>query len=130
MGKYQTEQRIILMDFFEKNPDHNFTARQIYENIKDSGISIGAVYRNLSDLAISEKIQRVAGKNSREIFYRYTGSEKCMGCLHLSCIKCGKTFHMSKEAAEKISETISEYSNFSINVIKSVIYGVCSDCDE
>ena len=76
MGKYQTEQRIILMDFFEKNPDHNFTARQIYENIKDSGISISAVYRNLSDLAISEKIQRVAGKNSREIFYRYTGSEK------------------------------------------------------
>lgn len=130
MGRYRTEQRESLMAFFEKNPDEGFTAGQIYEKIRESGVSLSAVYRNLASLSEEGKIQRIAGKKSREIFYRYTASEKCRDCIHLSCVKCGKTFHLGKKAADEVYSAVEKSEKFSLNKSETVLYGVCSDCDE
>lgn len=130
MGRYHTEQRSKLISFFKENPDKRFSAKQIAESLNDGSISKSAVYRNLSDLAADGKIERIAGGKSREIFYRYTDAEECKGCIHLFCVKCGKTFHMNKKTAENLVGAISEMEKFTLNKSKTVLYGVCSDCDE
>lgn len=130
MRRYNTAQRMELLGFFKENPDRQFSAEEIFESLENCKISKSAVYRNLSDLVSEGRIQRLAGKKSREILYRYTDAEECRNCIHLSCIKCKKTFHMDKEIAEELEKKIYGNENFTINKSQTVLYGVCSDCSD
>ena len=60
---YQTEQRKILLDFFSKNKDKIFSAEEISNKLKDSNISVSAVYRNLNSLEkIVDKVLKDCNK--------------------------------------------------------------------
>ena len=66
MRIYNTEQRKLLLSFFEKYPDKDFTAKGIYE--KTGGdISLSAVYRNLADLSSSGVIAKNAGEKREAV---------------------------------------------------------------
>ena len=91
MPKYMTKQRKTLLSYLSGHADEKLSARQIEADLKQEGISISAVYRNLSELEKEGKVRRVNQSGSREVFYQYTDSAHCKECLHLSCEKCGKT---------------------------------------
>lgn len=125
MRIYNTEQRKLLLSFFEKYPDRNFTAKEIYE--KTGGdISLSAVYRNLSELSSSGMITKNAGEK-REAVYRFSGASECKNRLHLCCSVCKKTVHIDNETAEKIKTALSD-DGFGLNISDTVLYGVCPDC--
>ena len=50
MPKYMTKQRKTLLSYLSGHADEKLSARQIEADLKQEGISISAVYRNLSEL--------------------------------------------------------------------------------
>ena len=119
MPKYMTKQRKALLAFLSEHADEELTAKQLETALSGEGISISAVYRNLSDLEKEGKIRRVSKSGTREVYYLYTDSDSCKDCLHLSCEKCGRTYHMNMPG---------QSDEFKIDKANTVLYGVCKSC--
>jgi len=128
MSEYMTEQRRELLEFFRKNHDRCFNARDVAEALKNSNISISAIYRNLSRLERDGYLSRTVKKGSRESYYQSMMLDNCRNRIHLSCIKCGNTFHMDNEVSAALLEGVSKSDGFSISKAKTVLYGVCGNC--
>lgn len=129
MSEYMTEQRRELISFFRANPDKRFSAKEVAHFLEESNISISAIYRNLSKLEQDGYISRTMKEGSRESFYQCLMSEKCRNCIHMSCVKCGKTFHMDHAAAAVLMNAVSQRDGFEISKEKTVLYGVCGTCN-
>lgn len=126
--KYMTKQRKALLAFLSAHADEELSARQLETALSDVGVSISAVYRNLSDLEKEGKIRRVSKSGVREVLYQYIDSDVCRGFLHLSCEKCGKTYHMNMRGTEMLMNSVEQSDKFFINKANTVLYGVCKDC--
>lgn len=125
---YKTEQRNLLLNFLKNSPDVCFTAKQITDALKNENISKSAVYRNLSELEKEEKIKRVTKQNSKESFFQFLDTENCRNHIHLSCLKCGKIFHLENSTAQKLISNLEDAQGFEIDKEKSTLYGICKDC--
>ena len=130
MSNYNTKQRAILINFMENNTDCLLSAAQITQGLKNSNISKSAVYRNLALLEQDGKIKRHSKNGTREVYYQYTDTKICKGCLHLQCKKCGKTFHMNTKQADSIVKNVAKTDEFQIDRTQTVFYGVCKSCKE
>lgn len=130
MLKYATRQRAALLQYLEDHIDESLSAVQITEALAQSGISKSAVYRNLAALEAEGLIDRSAKSGTKTIFYRYHGSELCREHIHMSCRKCGRTYHMDAGATNRLLDSVEEASNFQIDKASTVLYGVCADCRE
>ncbi len=128
MRRYATSQRKILIDFLEKNRHSKFSAREIYENLKHKNISLSAVYRNLPLLEKDGYINRVATGDGKQVFYQSIELAGCGKSLHMFCNKCGKTFHMDDDIANNFFGEIKNKNNFSVDVRKTIVYGICDEC--
>ena len=128
MPKYMTKQRKALLSYLSMHADERLSAKQLEDALKSEGISISAVYRNLSELEREGKVRRVNNSGSREVFYQYTDGAHCKDCLHLSCEKCGKTYHMNSAVAQTLIENLDQSDEFTIDKANTVLYGVCGDC--
>ncbi len=127
MSKYMTKQRKLLTDYLSQHTDESISAGEIADALSEL-ISKSAVYRNLADMEAEGKVRRVASGGSREVIYQYIDAHECIGCLHLSCKKCGKTVHMKKKTADALVESVAENDDFSIDRSDTIIYGICSQC--
>lgn len=127
MSKYMTKQRRILTEYLAKHTDESLTANTIAEALSDT-ISKSAVYRNLAAMENEGKLRRVAAGNSREVFYQYTDTDSCREHLHMSCKRCGKTYHMEQSIAKLLIDNLDEKENFSIDKGETILYGICGDC--
>ena len=130
MRKYMTKQRKILLEYLEEHADENISAKQIIDALSEYGISTSAIYRNIAALESENKITRVTKNGSREIYYRFTDSNECKKCIHLSCEKCGKTFHMNIEGAQQLVDNVEKSDMFRIDKANTVLYGLCKKCSE
>ncbi|MBQ9940036.1 MAG: transcriptional repressor [Clostridia bacterium] len=128
MSEYVTEQRKELLSVLKNNPDKKYSAKELFSVFKEKKISISAIYRNLSRLERDGLVVKSVDAGSRECYYRYVLSEHCKNCLHLSCTRCGKTFHMKTETVENVVRNVSENGGFEINKSKTVLYGICGTC--
>ncbi len=128
MTKYSTDQRKKILNFFSTHPHEIFSARQIFDMLDDSHISISTIYRNLSELEKAGKITRCNKAGTREAFFKYTHLEECKHCIHLSCKKCGKIFHMDKAQSDDLISKTAQNEQFFIEQTDSVLYGVCGNC--
>lgn len=128
MVKYQTKQRKLIMDYFQSNTDIDISAKDIEVALKNQSISISAIYRNLSALESDGKIMRVTKHGSNEQYYRFTDCDECRTKLHLSCTKCGKTFHMDAKSADNLISSVAESDGFSVDKTETVLFGVCRRC--
>ena len=128
MPKYMTKQRKTLLDFLERHADEELSAKKIEAELADSGVSISAVYRNLSELEKEGKVRRISKSGSREVFYLYTDTHECRESLHLSCKKCGKTYHMNSQCADMLINNLAQNDKFTIDKSDTVLYGICKAC--
>lgn len=129
MANYMTEQRKQLFAFLQENPDRQFSARQIADNLSGSSVSLSAVYRNLTYLQEKGLINRFTKEGSRELYFQYLHSEECRNCIHMNCLKCGETFHMNTQIADQMLKDISKMDGFQIKKEKTVVYGICKNCN-
>lgn len=128
MPKYATRQRKILTDYLLRHADEELSARNIAQALAEQGISISAVYRNLAQLEAEGKVRRLPRGGSRELYYRYTDADACKKHLHMSCSKCGKTYHMDIPATDMLIKSVAQDADFEIDSANTVLYGVCRDC--
>ena len=124
---YMTEQRKKLFEFFKSHPDMTISARDLAAQLV-AKISVSAVYRNLAMLEREGLILRSPGKNNRENVYRYVSSETCDDKLHITCLKCGRTTHMTQKISDKLLRDVLRGDKFDIDLSKTTVYGVCKDC--
>ncbi|MBO4854105.1 MAG: transcriptional repressor [Oscillospiraceae bacterium] len=127
MPKYVTKQRRSLLGYLASHADESLSAQQIAEALSDSGVSVSAVYRNLTELENEGKVRRVKG-GGREVYYQYAAAEGCRACLHMACKVCGRTFHMGMLAADTLVNSVEREEHFQIDREDTVIYGVCGNC--
>ena len=130
MTKYTTKQRTLLLDYLHRHADEQLTVRQIGDALSTDEISTSAVYRNLAALEQAGQVRRLSKSGAREIFYQYAGAAHCRDCLHLSCKKCGRTYHMDADEAERLIRSVAVCDNFAIDRTDTVLYGLCGDCQK
>ena len=128
MKKYDTRQRDYLISFLNQHPDQLLSVRQIAQELCAQQISLSAVYRNLYQLEAEGLIRKSVKPGSREAYYQYVGGEDCHSHLHLSCTRCGKTFHMDAEHTAQLTRAMSELDGFDLDILKTVLYGICQNC--
>ncbi|EDN00895.1 transcriptional regulator, Fur family [Pseudoflavonifractor capillosus ATCC 29799] len=128
MKKYDTRQRDYLISFLNEHPDQLLSVRQIAQELCAQQISLSAVYRNLSQLEAEGLIRKSVKPGSREAYYQYVGAEDCHSHLHLSCTRCGKTFHMDAAHTAQLTRAMSELDGFDLDILKTVLYGICQNC--
>ena len=126
---YMTEQRKLLYEFFTSHPHSSFCAKDIYGALKEKGISMSAVYRNLAAMKKDGYLTCFADESSRDTYYRFTSSAKCSDAIHLTCTDCGKTFHMDSDSAKRMQKSLRLLNGFCINKDKTVLYGTCRICN-
>ena len=115
MHSYSTRQRKVLLAYLSQHPDELLSARQIADALADKKISLSAVYRNLAQLETEEKVRRSSKSGTREVYYQYLDAESCKGALHMSCIKCGKTFHMADGNAALLAKHLAQSEQFMLD---------------
>ena len=115
MSGYNTKQRRALLAFLGEHPDELLTARQMADALAEKQISLSAVYRNLAQLEAEEKVRRSAKSGSHEAFYQYLDAKGCKGALHMSCVKCGKTFHMADSNAALFAKHLAQSEQFTLD---------------
>lgn len=111
----KTKTRKNLLNFLE-NAERAFTAKEIYEQIKD--IDLATVYRNLN-LFVEEGLVRELRINKGESLYEINKD----GHEHAICSKCGKVRHVSIDKS-KLKETL-QLSDFEIKDIEINLIGHC-----
>ena len=126
---YKTVQREQLYQLFLDEPSRAFTVKEIASILSDSDISISAIYRNLARMVADGLIQRSIIKNNREALYQYIGCSEHCARLHMTCTECGKTIHVSHKTSDTLEKVITEADGFQINTRKTILFGVCRECE-
>ncbi len=128
MPKYETRQRKELTAFLCENAHIPLSVADMANALRIKGISLSAIYRNLSDMEAEGKVQRIVNSSDKKVHYRYIGNANCENHLHLSCFKCGKTFHMGVPATNSLINEVMNKSDFMVDSANTMLYGVCKEC--
>lgn len=128
MPQYATKQRKVLLEYLQQHADETLSAAQIEKDLSQHGISISAVYRNLAALENAGRLTRVTKGGSRRVYYRFTDADACRRHLHLSCFRCGKTFHMDIPSTNTLIDNVAQNTDFQVDSAGTVLYGVCGAC--
>lgn len=103
------------------------TAAQIYEEVKKEipNISLGTVYRNLSELSESGVILKLKAGD---------GSERFDGCIkphyHMHCKKCGAVIDLPVKYDDALDKSAEKLSGFKIDSHKLMFEGLCKNCEK
>ncbi len=130
MAEYATAQRAKLLDYFLSHADEVLTVGQVARDLSADGVSVSAVYRNISEMEKKGLLKRLAGEGSHETHYQFTGSDECRSHLHFSCKECGRICHVDDSVTKMLVDSMAANGNFLMDVSKTVLYGVCANCSK
>lgn len=129
--KYKTKQRNSIIEYLKINKDKHITADKIIEHFKATENPIGksTVYRCLDNL-VSENVLRkyVISERDGACFQYVENHDNCVNHYHMKCTECGKLLHLECNEITELQEHILNQHNFKIDICKTVLYGLCSDC--
>lgn len=128
MRNYNTQQRQILLDYFSSHLDECLSTTQIIDQIASEEISKSAIYRNLAALEKEGKLRRTSKTGDRKTYYYFIDHDECHDAIHISCIKCGKTAHLSRDTSNQLTQNLNKLDEFTIDNQETIIYGVCKEC--
>lgn len=108
-----------------KNTKSHPTADWIYQKARKEipHISLGTVYRNLSNLSRDGKIQRLTFNSSSD---RYDADTTFH--YHFACKKCGKIYDVKPQGEVKLLKEVEKNTGFKIQGIKIDLFGICRRC--
>ena len=98
--------------------------------IHSGEITVGeaTVYRTLTKLAGAGVLKRFTGDGAGAS-YRLDESQECATHFHLRCERCQKLIHMDCSFMTDMKKHIESSHNFSVDIGKTIIYGLCGDCE-
>lgn len=130
MSKYQTEQRKKLITLFENSPHQTLSAQDIAATLCDQGISVSAIYRNLSEMVEDGILCKVSEKNRSGSLYQYMDPHHCAGIIHFKCDSCDATYHLDRHISQMIMNIAQDNFSFETNGTAAFLYGKCSKCSK
>jgi Fur family ferric uptake transcriptional regulator len=122
---YKTKQSDMILDFFKKNPDDCYSAKEIIEN-KDLKIGEATVYRLLSKLSEQGSLNKFLG--DKGAVYKYNECKDKDPHFHLKCTDCGHLIHADCGFLGEIENHLKEDHNFMLDSSKVTLYGICDEC--
>lgn len=130
--KYKTRQSQDIADFMKSAKGRQLSAADIGAYFKNRGQSIGmaTVYRHLDQLVDDGVVAKIVADGSRSAYYEYIGHEDCVApvCFHCKCLSCGKLIHLDCHDLVDVSEHLQEHHGFQMDPVKTIIYGMCAEC--
>ncbi len=126
--EYKTKQKAAILKAVKENSTGHFTVDGVTEMLKKNNISIGrtTVYRALEKLADEGKVRKYTSAGESACYQYIT--DDCHEHFHLKCEKCGRLIHIECEHINELAQHIAKEHNFTVNKLKTVLYGVCEDC--
>ncbi len=127
-GVRLSKPRVMVLEFFEKNPSGHFSINEIYETLKkqNKDISFTSVYRTCKLL---ERLGYIKAITFEERHVHYESNLKPH--LHIQCIYCGKMeereFKNWNELLKLLPEDKKEYLITSCNIN---LFGICKECQK
>ena len=92
---------------------------------------MATVYRQLERMVDEGLIAKYNIDVNTPACFEYLGSH--LGeetCYHCKCCVCGKLIHMHCDELPELQKHVLEHHGFSIDPVRTIFYGVCSDCAE
>ena len=129
--KYKTKQRSYIVDYLKENKDKHITAEEIIEHFKliQNPIGKSTIYRCLDSLVSEHEVRKyVISERDGACFQYIENQDDCTNHYHMKCTKCGKLFHLECDEIAELQEHILNHHKFKIDICKTVLYGLCSDC--
>ena len=131
-GAYRTKQREIILDYLKKCQDGHVTIDEVTDHLKNEGNRVGrtTIYRYMEKLADEGFLRKYYIEEGVGACYQYQGNSEsaCRSHFHLKCVKCGRLFHVSCDFLQQIEEHLYEHHHFLVDNSKTVLYGICEDC--
>lgn len=128
---YRTNNRTKILEYLMENQDRTVSVNDIDEYMKsaDCPVNMTTVYRYLEKLEKDGNVIRYSAETGNKALYQYVNADRnCENHLHLKCGKCNRIIHLDCHFMDEISRHISMEHGFSVECRNSVIYGICSDC--
>ena len=119
-----SKKREMILEFVKSSPEH-YTADFIYSQLKKDHpeLSLGTVYRNLTQLVENGLIRKISLKDKADVFDRNLEEHG-----HLLCSMCGSIYDIDIMPLEEAVKEISTKENISINLSGVTFHGICSNC--
>ena len=132
-AQYKTKQMTELLTFLKSVPDSHVTVNDISSYFKDQGIQIGTttVYRHLERLVSEGVVAKYVVDGTSSACFEYIGEQEhapAPSCYHCKCEKCGKLIHLHCDEVESLRQHMAEHHDFEMDSLRTVFYGVCSEC--
>jgi Fe2+ or Zn2+ uptake regulation protein len=130
---YKTKVRTLIINYLKANSDRRFTAREIYDSIKDQAGSLNqtTIYRNMDRLCEEGELVRYKEPNRNAWYYQYSDEHKhCNRHMHAQCSTCGKIFHLEKPFVDEFTDRIRTMYGLDVSPSDTIIIGQCEDCGQ
>ncbi len=131
-GKYNTRQGELILNCLKEHMDEHVTADMIFGYLKAQGSSVGqtTVYRNLDKLVKEGNVVKYAGAEGMGACYQYVSHDhSCTTHYHLVCTQCGQVIHLHCDYLDEMTAHLLDHHQFSMDKFKTVIYGLCRQCE-
>lgn len=125
---YNTEGKTRLVDFLRTNSDSQFSVEDICLSLNGNLTKRSSVYRNLRSLCDDGSVRKFHSQSG--CVYQFVEGRGCSNHFHLKCVRCKKILHLECEKGSELTEHIMSHHGFSVDIGKSVLYGVCHACAE
>ena len=122
--KRYSRQRECIIEFLKSTEVHP-TANMIYDNVREAipNISLGTVYRNLSELTKNGKIIKIESGDGAE---RY--DMRIIPHSHFVCKNCGEVSDLFLDCDKELDEIAANASGAEVASHNLVFSGVCQKC--
>lgn len=119
-----SKQREMIFNCIKDNPMH-LTADAIYEMLKkeNPNLSLGTVYRNLSQLADHNMIQKVSIPGYPD---RFDGT--LMDHFHFLCLECGDIQDIFVNELFDVAKIVEDQVHVDVKSIDMSFKGICCKC--
>lgn len=130
-GRYNTAAREAILAFFASNPDRQFTADGVFDEIspllsKAPGKS--TVYRLLSNLTSDGVLRKYRDGTDSFTLYQLVRKGGCEHHLHMKCTSCGMIYHLECDRSHEMLSHVLDHHGFKIDSGISMLYGQCESC--
>ena len=132
-NSYKTASRTKILEYLKKNGDRTVNVNDISNYLKENQreVNITTIYRYLDKLAKEGTVIKYVAEKGYLADYQYVEQgHHCDEHLHLKCVKCGCIIHLECDFMREIAEHIKKDHGFELQCKNSIIYGMCSKCQE
>ena len=121
--KFSKQRELILNEVM--NSRLHPTADSIYTNLKkdNPGLSLGTVYRNLTQLTEHGFIAKLSIPNQSDRFDRNIKPH-----AHLICEKCNNIFDIESNSINKFVNSLSDKEDIEVLNYDIILKGTCTKC--